>query len=187
MSDALLPIAGVLLGVLASYATTSLHERAVFKRTMATRWDERRIQCYLDYTTAVKEVFRKARALHHARQHDEGDDRALATEQSMEEAESHRSLTFESVVLLASTETQQHAHAVNKGLWEIIDCARAAAPPVDTATFAERTAVLFTAMNAFHAAGRRDLGVEAEVASSPPGSADTYVNPRARRPTRGGR
>lgn len=168
--ESLIPLGGVLVGVAASFLATSVHERGAFRRTMATRWDDRRIETYIAYVAAVKAAFRAARAV---RQAAPGD--ASQHARAREDAESQRSLLFESVVLLAGPATSEAAHAVNRRLWHIYSLMTAADAGTDhaddgaddgagdggDAAFAAAEAALFAAITEFHAMARRDLGVGA--------------------------
>ncbi|MET8955943.1 hypothetical protein [Streptomyces sp. NPDC004533] len=55
MISQILTILGVLIGALTSYLSTSAAERARHRRTLATRWDERKLDTYIEYATCVKE------------------------------------------------------------------------------------------------------------------------------------
>jgi hypothetical protein len=50
-------LVGVLVGALASYLVTVATERRRWRRSMDTRWDERRVVAYAEYATAVKAMF----------------------------------------------------------------------------------------------------------------------------------
>jgi len=58
MSTQLLVLAGVVIGALASYLTTTANEKARWKRTLDSRWDDRRVEAYASYAQAVKDIIR---------------------------------------------------------------------------------------------------------------------------------
>ncbi|MGH3661257.1 MAG: hypothetical protein ACRDT8_12200 [Micromonosporaceae bacterium] len=47
---------GVVVGAVASYAATSLGDRARFRRNQNVRWQERRLGAYTEYTQAQKRI-----------------------------------------------------------------------------------------------------------------------------------
>ena len=53
VSSQLLVLAGVIVGALASYLTTAATERARWKRTLDSRWADRRVEAYAAYGRAV--------------------------------------------------------------------------------------------------------------------------------------
>ena len=56
LSNQLLVLLGVIVGALGSYLTTSLTERARWKRALDTRWDDRRVEAYASYGQSVKRM-----------------------------------------------------------------------------------------------------------------------------------
>ncbi|GIF68327.1 hypothetical protein Ais01nite_63620 [Asanoa ishikariensis] len=47
---------GVLIGTLGTIAATTLTDRSRWRRTVSVRWDERRLDAYVAYASAVKEI-----------------------------------------------------------------------------------------------------------------------------------
>ncbi len=47
MVTQIITLIGVLIGALASFLATAMAERAKFRREMATRWDERKLDAYI--------------------------------------------------------------------------------------------------------------------------------------------
>lgn len=162
MLELLLPLAGVLVGVAASFVATSVHERGAFRRTMATRWDDRRIETYIAYIAAVKATFRAARSVREARPED-----ALPHVRAREDSEAQRSLLFESVVLLAGPATAEAAHEVNRRLWRVSSLGTGTEDGGDEA-FAGAEKALFEAITEFHSRARLDLGVGVGVGAPTP-------------------
>ncbi|MFF7031295.1 hypothetical protein ACFZAK_25485 [Streptomyces albidoflavus] len=95
MATQILTLVGVLIGALTSYFATASVERAKFRREMTTRWDERKLETYIEYVTCIKEISRAARDAGRAR--DEGRDPAEAL-WAMEASENKRSVLFETFV-----------------------------------------------------------------------------------------
>jgi hypothetical protein len=56
MVSQLLVLAGVIIGALASYLTTAATERARWRRTLDSRWDDRRVDAYASYAKVVKDM-----------------------------------------------------------------------------------------------------------------------------------
>ncbi|WP_433457637.1 hypothetical protein [Micromonospora sp. CA-248212] len=48
---------GVLVGTLGTILATTLTDRARWRRSQSTRWDERRLDAYVDYAHALKESY----------------------------------------------------------------------------------------------------------------------------------
>jgi hypothetical protein len=56
LSNQLLVLLGVIVGALGSYLTTSVTERARWRRALDTRWDDRRVEAYAAYGQSVKRM-----------------------------------------------------------------------------------------------------------------------------------
>ncbi|MGW5673810.1 hypothetical protein ACWEV4_01725 [Streptomyces sp. NPDC003860] len=140
---------GVVVGALTSFLATTMVERIRHRQTMSTRWDERKLNAYIEYASCVKEISSTAKR---ARQAAEGTNDRREHLAAMEAAELRRSVLFETLVLLASQAAIEAAHQVNLALWEELEATRAndAAP---------RTNDLMSLMNSFHEHARADLGV----------------------------
>ncbi|MER6257845.1 hypothetical protein ABT224_41660 [Streptomyces sp. NPDC001584] len=116
---------------------------------MATRWDERKLDTYIEYAACVKEISSTAKR---ARQAAEGTDDRREYLAAMETAELRRSVLFETLGLLASPAAIEAAHEVNLALWqEEIATRNDGATPVEGA--------LIALMNRYHEQARVDLGV----------------------------
>ncbi|WP_369240165.1 hypothetical protein AB5J56_38995 [Streptomyces sp. R21] len=146
-------LAGVLVGALTSYLSVALAERAKHRRTMATRWDERKLDTYIAYAACVKEV---ADASKFARLAEEDSDAYKEFLASMEEGERRRSALFEALVLLADPPAIVAAHGVNMALWEMEEKARMHEPPPVLGYLHER-------LNTYHERAREDLGINKDV------------------------
>ncbi|MFJ2291984.1 hypothetical protein ACIOG7_09770 [Streptomyces sp. NPDC087894] len=152
MATQIFTLVGVLIGALTSYFATAVAERAKFRREMATRWDERKLDTYIDYLTCVKQIQRAAMEAGRAREQGRDASEALA---AMEESENRRSVLFETFILLSDTA----AHTVNQQTWELLRTART--PSTGTAEL--RPIPLVDALNVLHDAARSDLTISSSV------------------------
>jgi len=152
MATQIVTLVGVLIGALTSYLATAIAERAKFRRTMATRWDERKLDTYIEYISCVKEISRAAREALRAR--DRGEDTTAALTE-MEAIEAKRSILFESFILLSDEAAANAAHAVNQRAWELLRVTRN--PANGEAVLAD--VPLVTSLNVLHEAARADLAI----------------------------
>ncbi|MDY0816174.1 hypothetical protein [Kitasatospora purpeofusca] len=149
MITQIVTLVGVLLGALTSFVATGWAERVKHRRLMDTRWDERKLDTYVQYATCVKEIAAVAKRAVDAEAGSTARAEFLAT---MEQAEIQRSALFETLVLLASPAAVEAAKAVNVALWESEIAARGRADVPDGAALVEL-------LNAYHSQARLDLGV----------------------------
>ncbi|MBV7669908.1 hypothetical protein STHAL_10485 [Streptomyces halstedii] len=156
MATQIFTLVGVLIGALTSYFATTVAERAKFRREMATRWDERKLDTYIEYLTCVKQIQRAAMAAGQAREQGVDASEALA---AMEENENRRSILFETFVLLSNEKAATAAHTVNQRTWELLRMART--PSSGTAEL--RPIPLVEALNVLHEAARSDLTISSAV------------------------
>ena len=152
MATQIVTLVGVLIGALTSYLATAIAERAKFRRTMATRWDEKKLDTYIEYLSCVKEIMRAAREALRARDRGEEATGALA---EMEAIEAKRSILFESFILLSNEAAAAAAHVVNQQAWDLLRVTR---NPANGEAALEEVP-LVTALNALHAAARADLAI----------------------------
>lgn len=122
MIGQLVVLAGVIIGALASYLTTAATERARWKRTLDSRWDDRRVEAYAAYGQAVKEIILIASRLA-AGQGITLTHRALALTQEnldlLEEANAVRAAAWEKVLLLGNPDTVAAARAWHENAWRL--------------------------------------------------------------------
>ncbi|WP_380278662.1 hypothetical protein [Kitasatospora purpeofusca] len=149
MITQIVTLVGVLLGALTSFVATGWAERVKRRRVMAARWDERKLDTYVQYATCVKEIDSVAKR---ARQAEAGSTARAEFLATMEQAEIRRSALFETLVLLASPAAVEAAKAVNAALWESEIAAREHASVPNGAALVEL-------LNVYHAQARLDLGV----------------------------
>ncbi|NKI42350.1 hypothetical protein [Streptomyces physcomitrii] len=155
MASQIITLVGVLLGAVTSFFATSWAERAKFRQTLATRWDERKFNTYIEYISCVKEATRAAKRA--IRAHEQGGD---ATEplSEMEAAEDRRSVLFEGLVLLGDDAASRAAVSVNERLWDLLNCAR----EPDGVSVNDRDGLgpsIIDALNSLHKAARTDLAI----------------------------
>jgi hypothetical protein len=149
MISQIVTLIGVLVGALTSFLATTMAERTRHRRAMATRWDERKLNTYIEYASCVKEISSTAKR---ARQAAEGTDDRREFLAAMEAAELRRSVLFETLVVLASPGAIDAANEVNRVLWQQEIATRAGGTtPVE--------GDLIALMNAYHEQARADLGV----------------------------
>jgi hypothetical protein len=118
----LVVLAGVIVGALASYLTTAATERARWKRTLDSRWDDRRVEAYAAYGQAVREIIRIASRLA-AGQGITSTHRPLAPTRKnldlLEEADAIRAGAWERVLLLGNPETVAAARTWHESAWRL--------------------------------------------------------------------
>ncbi|MDT0448874.1 hypothetical protein [Streptomyces hesseae] len=149
MIGQIVTLVGVLVGALTSYLAATTAERTRHRRTMATRWDERKLDTYIEYASCVKEIHAAAKR---ALQAEQGTDTHREFLTAMEEAERKRSVLFETLILLAAPAAIEAANAVNRVLWKIEIATR----DHDTTPVEGDLMALLTA---YHAQARLDLGI----------------------------
>ncbi|MBG0566023.1 hypothetical protein [Actinoplanes aureus] len=90
---------GVLVGTGGTILATGIADRSRWQRQQAVRWDERRLQAYIEFANAVKEVHTYALRVADLNALRQGVDREHALAR-IEEADIRRTKTWESVLLL---------------------------------------------------------------------------------------
>ncbi|MFG3505098.1 hypothetical protein ACGF5F_06240 [Streptomyces sp. NPDC047821] len=151
MVTQVITLVGVLIGALASFLATAMAERAKFRREMATRWDERKLDAYIEYTSCIKEILRAARTVFAA--WEAGEDRAEGLA-ALEATEAKRSVLFEGLLLLADDDAAELARRVNERTWAVLRLAR---DPDGEGTPDEVGLAVIDALNDFHKAAKADL------------------------------
>lgn len=152
MATQIITLVGVLIGALTSYFATAMAERTKLRHLMATRWDERKLDTYIEYVSCIKEIQRAAMDAGRAR--DQGDDPSEALAE-MERNEKKRSILFETFVLLSDDKAATAAHMVNQRTWELLRTTR-----LPSSGVAElRPIPLVQALNTLHEAARSDLTI----------------------------
>jgi hypothetical protein len=160
--EQLVTVGAVLAGAAGTYLTTRLADRERFKRELRVRWDERRLDAYVAYVTAVKRVYRHASQILSARLDGAGlaDHDAMLAE--MRTAEAERSRAFEQVMMLGDTATIRAAHDLNDRLWKLEQPARGV-EEIGQDAWHERSDAWVVALNDFHTHARQGLGIADEL------------------------
>ncbi|WP_033220102.1 hypothetical protein [Kitasatospora phosalacinea] len=155
----LVTIAAVLLGGLSTYATNQLVERSKRRDTLRVRWDEKKLDAYVEYVGSVRSCI-YASVLAYEVTHSIRDMPRTEHELLMDltEAEGRRALAFERLMMLAGDQVIESAHAVNAAALAIDWRARRLVDGSLEEWRALHTEI-FRAINVFHEVARADLGV----------------------------
>ena len=155
----IITLIGVLIGAAASYFATTSIERARYRRALETRWDERKLNAYVDYASAVKATNITATKAFMMRDQPK---ELAASIAEMEKAEANRSTLFEVLILLAEPVAVEAANVVNQKLWQILKVARD--PALTNDVDRERLVIeLMSALTDLHEQARLDLGITGQL------------------------
>lgn len=141
---------GVLVGTIGTIVATSLADRSRWRRNQTVRWDERRLDAYVEFARALKEAHTIA-----SRATGGYLDRDVALAE-LAEADFRHTLAWENVLLLGDAPTVTAARAWRDSVWAVERLAREEYTDVD------RAALLHQANKArddFYRAARGGLGV----------------------------
>ncbi|MCG5437406.1 hypothetical protein [Micromonospora foliorum] len=150
---------GVLVGTLGTILATSLADRARWRRSQSVRWDERRLDAYVDYAHALKEshaVALRLTADHRpeSRSHPIDRDEGLVR---LAEADARRTIVWENLLLLGDEPTVVAAASWRDAIWQVERLARGIVEaPSDVAELLTR---VNEARDGYYRAARRSLGV----------------------------
>ncbi|MGN9811537.1 hypothetical protein ACTMSW_19545 [Micromonospora sp. BQ11] len=150
---------GVLVGTLGTILATTLADRARWKRSQDVRWDERRLDAYVEYARTIKEIHAIALRMTAAdrpasRSHRIDREVGVAM---LAEADVRRTLVWESMLLLGDEQTVAAARTWRDAVWQVEHCARGFADQqVDVASLLNRAD---EARDGFYRAARSSLGV----------------------------
>ncbi|MDG4765434.1 hypothetical protein O7632_15210 [Solwaraspora sp. WMMD406] len=178
--DHLPTILAVAVGGVLTYVGTGLTERSRWRRELGVRWDERRLAAYTEFAATAKRIALLSSRVLACRGlitsiSPIGRDEGLAL---LGQAESDRSVRFESILLLADGPTITAAQALTETLWRLEGFATGD-EPVDDQIWRDGFADYRRARAEFYQRARTDMGVRAAeipltaVASrqvNPPGS-----------------
>jgi hypothetical protein len=161
VSSQLLVLAGVIVGALASYLTTTATERARWKRTFDSRWDDRRVEAYAAYAQTVKDLITISSRIYAGRG-TPTDSWGLPPSQEsldlLEAAGRKRTAAWETVLLLGHPETVQAARNWHESVWRLERWARGHATGKHEDWERARSEVNRT-RSLFYEAARKDLQV----------------------------
>lgn len=180
LSDQLPTILAVVVGGVLTYVGTGLTERSRWRRELAVRWDERRLAVYVDFAATAKQIALLSSRVLASRGvvtaiSPIGREDGLAL---LGQAESDRSVRFESVLLLADEPTIAAAQALTETLWRLEGFATGD-EPVDEQAWRAGFADYRQARAEFYRRARADMGVRsaripltalASPGAKPPGS-----------------
>jgi hypothetical protein len=154
-----LTLVAVLLGAGTTYWFNRLGERERTRSALTTRWDAAKLDAYVTYVAAVRDCIHAAGLLHDKRTgaHEFAEDAATLT-RDLVDRDSRRGAAFERVMMLAGPEVIRAAHALNRSLVEV-DWRAKGGSHGTLEQWRQLNLDAFTALNRFHEAARRDLGV----------------------------
>ncbi|MGQ5261522.1 hypothetical protein ACTWLT_12255 [Micromonospora sp. ZYX-F-536] len=150
---------GVLVGTLGTILATSLADRARWRRSQSVRWDERRLDAYVEYAHAIKEshaVALRMTADHRPGSHSHpiGREDGLAR---LSEADARRTIVWENLLLLGDEPTVAAAARWRDAVWQLERLARGTVDPPQDIT--AMLTVVNEARDGYYRAARRSLGV----------------------------
>ncbi|GGM06691.1 hypothetical protein [Micromonospora yangpuensis] len=153
---------GVLVGTLGTILATSLADRGRWRRGQRVRWDERRLEAYVELSRAVKEIHAVSmRMLVAARPDRSG--HAIEREEGLArlaEADVRNTLAWENVLLLGDAATVEAGRGWREAVWRIERMAHDPNGQDDHGTrLVDLKGRADRARDAFYQAARTGLGV----------------------------
>lgn len=173
----LLVLLGVIVGALGSYLTTSVTERARWKRAFDTRWDDRRVEAYAAYGQSVKRMIVIASQIAAGRDFWADAEPLAPTQVNLDllaAAETERASQWETVLLLGHPKTVAAARNWHEHAWRLEAYARGRLTGSASDWQEARTAT-DAARAAFYESARSDLGVGSGSLPGSGGSHDARV------------
>ncbi|MGW2659103.1 hypothetical protein ACWC1D_36450, partial [Streptomyces sp. NPDC001478] len=174
VTERILPLAGVALGALLSWAVSSLNERAKWRRQQSVRWDERRLTAYAEYAHAVKELAARYHMVAAAQGLVTGPMELEPTPEvlaELGEMESRRSALSETLGLLGDTEANTASKTVDHCLWRL-ECLARGVPLETEQNWDEALQEFRAARSRFVEHARASLGVRGAAARDVPWPAE---------------
>jgi hypothetical protein len=149
---------GVLLGVIATYATTSAAERGRWRRAQSVRWDEKRVNAYVEYALALKKVISVTVRITAPRSPDtdSGGPPSEDLLAALEEAEEQRTTKWEAVLLLGTNDVVIAGRKWHDCVFRLQRLARG--QPSDM-TRSEAIEATSHARRNFYEVAKRDIGI----------------------------
>ncbi|MGW0213900.1 hypothetical protein ACWDXH_05880 [Micromonospora chokoriensis] len=150
---------GVLVGTLGTILATSLADRARWRRSQSVRWDERRLDAYVEYAHALKESHMVAlrmtadlRPGSHSHPIDRDDGLVR-----LAESDARRTIVWENLLLLGDEPTVVAAAGWRDAIWQVERLARGVTEaPSDISPLLIQ---INDARDGYYRAARRSLGV----------------------------
>lgn len=150
---------GVLVGTLGTILATSLADRARWRRSQSVRWDERRLDAYVDYAHAIKEshaIALRMTADHRPGSHSHPIDREDGLAR-LAEADARRTIVWENLLLLGDEPAVVAAAGWRDAVWQVERLARGIVDaPQDISELLTR---VNEARDGYYRAARQSLGV----------------------------
>lgn len=166
--QSLLPLLGVVVGAVTTFAMTFLNERARWKRERKVRWDESRMRAYFDYGNAVKAVHLSALRLGCGAGYPHSVEPVVPDEAALEElsvTEAERGQVWEGVLLLGDPETIDAARSWHESVWQIQAFAQGRLTGIDGWESAVGSAE--RARDRYYDCARKDLDVVGRLRPTP--------------------
>jgi hypothetical protein len=157
----LLVLLGVIIGALGAYLTTAASERARWRRTLDSRWDDRRIEAYASYAQAVKRMVTLAQRIAAGRELGDPSEPLAPTQDNLDllaVAEDERATQWETVLLLGHPHTEAAARNWHEHAWRLEWYARALIVG-EKSDWERARAAANIARAAFYESARSDLGI----------------------------
>src|SRR5215475_4637020 len=152
-------LVGVLLGVLATIAGTSINDRFRWKHDRSVRWDERRVEAYTEYARAIKDVYTAASRL--ATERIPVLSAAPVDRESgvrlLNEARAQRTKAWETMLLLGDAATVRAARDWREAIWQLERIAMD--PSLGSSEWAQSIGAVDRARDSFYTAARGGLTV----------------------------
>jgi hypothetical protein len=162
MITQLITLLGVLLGAASSYLAGSARERVHYRRDLDQRWTERKLDAYVTYLSDIKQMRGIARRIVGDTGLDPNLPIALTKDEGLPllaEAEAHRSISAELVVLVSSEEVINALRALNQAVWKIEWFARGLIDNLDTEAWSQASSEYEIAISRFRECVRGDVRV----------------------------
>ena len=157
--DQLPAFIGVVVGAGMSFAATYWMDRTGWRRNQSTRWDERRLSAYLDYSNAVKELVTIADRLASSQPLESGIGPLERTSENLDKlaaAEARRTVVSETLRLFADPDTGTAAREMTRCAWHLCWLAREA-PDGDRSEWKRALQRLRGCPRRLHDAGPQEL------------------------------
>ena len=157
----LLVLLGVIVGALGSYLTTSVIERARWRRALDTRWDDRRVEAYTSYGRSVKRTIVIASQIAAGRGLGANAEPLPPTQVNLDllaAAEAERASQWENVLLLGHPKTVAAGRNWHEHAWQLEMYARGRITG-SASDWQEARNATDMARATFYESARSDLGV----------------------------
>ncbi|MEU5956663.1 hypothetical protein [Streptomyces sp. NPDC047525] len=178
--EQLVTVAAVLLGALSTHVTNFLLERSRNRNQLLTRWDDKKVEAYGNYVDAAKVRIAMAVRLYEQRE-DLRDHRRTEHELRDDLAEAGRAWgsAFERVMLMGGDDAVEAGHDLNF-LVAHIDWQATGRTEGTLDEWRHRNREAFRAINTFHDAARKDLGIQGSVSGEQHPERDLLLPPARR-------